>query len=152
MNDSNDTNGSEVQGEKVFALFLRQPYANDLSTGFKSIEIRSHGTSYRGEVLVCSTPTHEYPRMQAGCSVGIAELYDIKPVAELTDEEWNKTRVPRHRRKKIAGGYAWFFRNQQRIIEYPVRNPRRKVAWIDFIRNDIFAYPTVIYVDRYTKI
>ena len=132
---------------ETFAMFIRQPYADIISTGEKSIEIRSKWTSYRGDVLICSTQKHDYPNYQGGCCVGLAELYDIKPVSSLTDDEWKKTRVGRRHWNKIKDGWAWMFRNQRRIVEFPCRS-KNKIAWINFIRDDIFVYPKYVIYDR----
>ena len=144
-----ELNEERSEHGKIFALFLRQPFADDLANGRKTIEIRSKCTPYRGRVLICSTTRYSYGGrnpMMAGCSVGIAELYDIMPVSELTGEEWEHTRVPIHRRMTVKGGWAWLFRDCKRIIEYPCRS-KNKIAWVPFHEGDIFPYPQNVILD-----
>lgn len=140
-------NKEECGESMTFAVFLRQPFAGDLAGGNKCVEIRKQPTSYRGDVLICSTPKHEYPGMRAGCCVGVAELYDVVPVEELTEEEWNKSRVRKSRRQGVKGGYALMFRNCRKVIEYPVRGLSSKIGWIPFCRDDLFVYPRYVKYD-----
>src|SRR5713101_4878638 len=63
---------------KVKALLLKQPYANWVASGRKTIETRSWATKYRGDLLVCSSQSGEgEPKGLALCLV---ELYDIRPM------------------------------------------------------------------------
>ena len=94
------------------ALTVKQPYANDLVTaaykdengvvyGRKSIEVRSKKTSYRGDVLICSSAKPVYPGMESGVTLGLVELYDVKPIKEFTPEDWENTRIPKEKRAKM---------------------------------------------------
>lgn len=132
---------------RTFALTVRQPYAQMLSTGERCVEIRSKRTQYRGDILVCSTQRYAYRGMEAGCVCGVVELWACKPVAELTETEWAHTRIPVGRRSSIRHGWAWMFRNARRVVEYPVHTPR-KACRIDFNRDDLYTYPKVLYVDK----
>lgn len=133
---------------RALALFIRQPFATALSDGTKSIEIRSKFTAIRGNILICSTLLYDYPKAQGGCTIGIAELYDVKPVGELTDEEWEQTRVKD--RSKVKGGYAWFFRNQSRVIEFPAYS-KNKIGYININLDDIYKYPKYVIYDKDIK-
>lgn len=145
QDNTQELNEGGKQG-RMFALFLRQPFANDLASGNKTIEIRSKTTRYRGQMLICSTQKWWYKDMMPACCVGIAELYDIKPLSQLTLDDWRQTRVPVSRRKDIKGGFAWFFRDCKRIVEFPASS-KNKIAFIDFNKGDIFPYPENVKLD-----
>jgi hypothetical protein len=58
------------------ALCLRQPWANLITTGQKTIETRKWSTNYRGEILLC---TSRKPEIEPyGKAVAIATLYHIE--------------------------------------------------------------------------
>lgn len=137
---------TDEQG-RVFSLFVRQPFAQELATETKRIEIRDRRTKMRGDILLCSTQKYDYPNAQGGCSVAIVELYDIKPVGELTDEEWAQTRITKSKRRRIKAGWAWIFRDARRIIEFPVRS-KNKITYIHFNLDDIFIYPKYVVWDK----
>lgn len=116
---------------RVQCLALRQPFASDfvrvgsrdaggVEYGVKSVEVRGRDTVYRGDVLVCSTRSPRYPGMESGAMLGLAELYETKPVAVFTPEDWDRTRIPKGKRAEIAKGYGWFFRRPRRVVEMPV--------------------------------
>lgn len=132
---------------RVFSLFVRQPFTTELAMGRKTIEIRSHRTKIRGDILLCSTQTYDYDNAQGGCSVGILHLLEIKSVSELTDKEWEQTRIPKTKRSRITKGWAWIFTNPRRVIEYPVRS-KNKIAYIKFNLDDIFIYPKYVVLDK----
>lgn len=138
---------------RMLTLCVRQPYASDLATGRKAIEIFSRTTDKRGDVLICSTSKFEYIDMMRSATIGIAELYDIKPVSELTQEEWSRTRVKTSMWGKLDKGYAWMFRNARRIVEHPVIRPVRGISYTHNISEDnIFIYPKYVIYDKYMPI
>lgn len=116
---------------RVQCLALRQPFASDFvrvgsrdadgtEYGVKSVEVRGRNTAYRGDVLLCSTRSPRCPGMESGAMLGLAELYETKPVAEFTPGDWGRTRIPKGKRAEIAKGYGWFFRHPRRVVEMPV--------------------------------
>lgn len=141
---------TDEQG-RIFALFIRQPFAQMFANGQKHIEIRKENTDIRGDILLCSTKGHDYKDAQSGCSVGIVDLYDVKQVSELDSKEWEQTRIPKHRRKQIKKGFAWMFRNERRIIEFPVLQLKKKHGFIIFNIDDIFIYPKYVIYDKPAK-
>ncbi len=68
------------------ALSLKQPFANLVIEGKKTIETRKWATSYRGDIVICSSkqPSFGYaqdkPIHPAGYALGIVELYHIEPM------------------------------------------------------------------------
>ena len=59
-------------------LSLQQPWANLIADGSKTIETRTWGTSYRGELVIVSSMK---PAIEpAGCAVCICRLVDCRPM------------------------------------------------------------------------
>ena len=83
------------------AISLKQPWANLVAEGKKTIETRKWTTRYRGDLVICSSQTPKIkPYGEAICTV---ELYDIKPM------------VKEHEKDACCevydGAYSWFLRN-----------------------------------------
>lgn len=131
---------------RVLTLSVRQPFASALCDGLKGIEIVRCRTDVRGNVLIVSTPLPDFPDRQGGCTVGIAELYDIKHVSELTDAEWEQTRVTD--KGSVRGGYAWFFHAVGRVIEFPVLPSKHRVGYRYIDVDNIILYPKYVYYDK----
>ena len=140
------------------ALTVKQPYANDLVTaaykdengviyGRKSIEVRSKNTSYRGDVLICSSANPVYPGMESGVTLGLVELYDVKPIEDFTKEDWENTRIPKDKRAKITKGFGWLMRNPRRVVEMPIKG-QLGIYNLIYTKDVIFEYPKVIVVDK----
>ena len=140
------------------ALTVKQPYANDLVTaaykdendvvyGRKSIEVRSKKTSYRGDVLICSSAKPVYPGMESGVTLGLVELYDVKPIKEFTPEDWENTRIPKEKRAKITKGYGWLMRNPRRVIEFPIKG-QLGIYNLVYTKDCILPYPVAMVMDK----
>jgi ASCH domain len=66
------------------ALSIKQPWANLIRGGHKTIETRGWRTSYRGDLLLCASAT---PRIAPfGCTICLAELVDCRP---MRADEWD---------------------------------------------------------------
>jgi hypothetical protein len=144
--------------EKYRALSVKQPFADDLvniayeddagnSYGYKSIEVRSRCTSYRGKLLICSSQSPKIPNMQSGCALGFVEVYGVKRVEDFTDEDWDKTRIPHARRSEIKSGWGWLVRNPKRVVELPIKG-QLGIFNIVFEKGDIVEYPQFCKVDK----
>lgn len=140
------------------ALTVKQPYANDLVTaaykdendvifGAKSIEVRNKNTSYRGDVLICSSASPVYPGMESGVTLGLVELYGVKPISEFTPEDWENTRIPQEKRKNIKKGFGWLMRNPRRVIEMPIKG-QLGIYNLVYTKGEIIEYPRAIVVDK----
>jgi|SRR3989344_3260527 len=91
------------------ALSLKQPYANLVATGKKTIETRKWTTKYRGDLLIYSSKVPDiYP---AGHALCVVELYDIKPIRKQ-DEKAACIKL-------YTGVYAWLLRNL-RVLPKPI--------------------------------
>jgi len=83
------------------ALSVKQPWANLIANGEKTLEIRDWTTPYRGEIIICSSKSPNiYPTGVQLCSV---ELYDIQP---MKPEDTQKAQFPY--KKNL---YSWYIRN-----------------------------------------
>lgn len=140
------------------ALTVKQPYANDLVTaaykdengvvyGRKSIEVRNKKTSYRGDVLICSSANPVYPGMESGVTLGLVELYDIKPIKDFTPEDWENTRIPKEKREKITRGFGWLMRNPRRVIEMPIKG-QLGIYNLVYTKGEIIEYPIQVVIDK----
>ncbi len=62
------------------ALSVKQPAANKIASGEKTIELRTWPTKYRGPVLILSSKS---PNIEpAGCALAIVDLVDCLPMRE----------------------------------------------------------------------
>jgi hypothetical protein len=87
-------------------LSIKQPWANMIVDGQKTIELRSWSTPYRGQLLIHSS---KRPNIEpAGCILAVCDLVDCRPMVP-GDEE-------------ASGGcpwqpetWSWVLRDVQRI-------------------------------------
>ncbi|KKU92197.1 MAG: hypothetical protein UY21_C0004G0032 [Microgenomates group bacterium GW2011_GWA1_48_10] len=94
------------------ALCLKQPYANWVASGKKTIETRRWKTDYRGDILICSSKTVDIP--PAGFALCLVELVDIIPM-EKKHEKAAGIEV-------YDGAYAWMLRNLRPLKSiFPVK-------------------------------
>ena len=83
------------------AISLKQPWANLVASGKKTIETRKWTTDYRGDLVICSSKKPDiHP---AGCALCIVELYRIEP--RKKDHEKQACI------KVYPGAYSWFLKN-----------------------------------------
>lgn len=97
---------------KYVALSVKQPWANLIASGRKTLEIRSWSTSYRGPLLVCSSRVPKIePYGQAVCLVDLVDIIDFRPedLAKSCLNEW------------IPGKLAWVLKDARPVIGFPVK-------------------------------
>lgn len=153
----NNKNYNAFQHDRWRALTVKQPYAHDLTTvaykhegvtyGVKTIEVRSKTTNYRGDIMVCSSANPIIPGLGSGVTLGLVELYDIKPVEDFTAEDWENTRIPLEKRKTITKGYGWLMRNPRRVIEFPIKG-QLGIYNLVYTKGIITEYPRTIVLDK----
>lgn len=144
--------------DRYKALTVKQPYATRLVTpayrdeqgvvfAEKSIEVRTKQTSYRGDLLVCSSKSPVVPGMLSGVTIGLVELYDVKPVEEFTEQDWIDTGIPENERATFSHGFGYMLRNPRRVVEMPCKG---QLGIYNFVtpKGDITEYPTVCRIDR----
>ena len=92
------------------ALSFKQPWANLIASGKKTIETRSWGTDYRGEILIVSA---KRPKIApAGFAVAVARLVECRPMT-LSDERAAMCEV-------YEDAVAWVLRDIRPLRPFPV--------------------------------
>lgn len=139
------------------ALTVKNPYATQLVTaayedngivyGEKCIEVRSKNTPYRGDLMVCSSANPVIPGYENGVTLGLVELYDVKPIKEFTPEDWENTRIPKEKRAKITNGFGWMMRNPRRVIEMPIKG-QLGIYNLVYTKDCILPYPVAMVMDK----
>jgi hypothetical protein len=87
------------------AISLKQPWANLVASGKKTIETRKWSTRYRGDLIICSSQS---PKIDPyGKALCIVELYDIEPMTKKDEKEACIKVYPKAK--------AWFLRNPRPI-------------------------------------
>jgi len=93
------------------ALSVRQPWANLIASGQKTIETRTWQTSYRGELLIVSSRRPDiYP---AGCALAIVTLVDCRPMRSI---DWIDACCDPY-----PGAFAWVICDVRKIDPIPTR-------------------------------
>jgi len=93
------------------ALSIKQPWANMIASGEKTIETRTWETKYRGHLLIVSS---KKPAIApAGHALAIVDLVDCRRMTE-DDEDAACCEI-------YPGAYAWVFAHVTRIDIFPVR-------------------------------
>ena len=92
-------------------ISVKQPWANLISNGNKTIETRTWNTNYRGELLIASSKKPDvYP---AGCVVALATLIDCRDM-ELEDEDFACCQYR-------DGLKAWVLDNIRKVRPIPIK-------------------------------
>jgi hypothetical protein len=92
-------------------LSVKQPWANIIASGQKTIETRLWATRYRGEIVIVSSLKPNIA--PAGFAMAIASLIDCRP---MTTEDEVSAKC-----EKYHGAFAWVLTNIRPIIPVPVR-------------------------------
>jgi hypothetical protein len=93
-------------------LSIHQPYADLISAGLKTIECRSWQTSYRGDILICSTKKPYFENKLHGQALCIITLENVIKM--------NKKHCKNAYIDKIYP-YAWILKNPKLIKPFPVK-------------------------------
>lgn len=87
------------------AISLKQPWANLVASGKKTIETRKWVTKYRGDLVICSS---QNPKIEPyGKALCIVELYDVRA---MTKKDEVKACI-----KLYPKAQAWLLRNLRPI-------------------------------------
>jgi len=97
------------------ALSVKQPWANLIASGEKTIETRTWGTGYRGDLLIVSG---KMPMIApAGYALAIVRLVDCRPMTEKDQIDACCSIYP--------NAVAWVFENIRPITPFPVQGKQR---------------------------
>lgn len=100
-----------MDGIMIKALSVKQPSANMIASGQKTIETRTWPTDYRGDLLIVSS--RKPPIAPAGCAVAIATVVDCRRMTRA-DERAARCAI-------YPGAYAWVLGNVRPLKPFPVR-------------------------------
>jgi predicted transcriptional regulator len=109
-------------------LSLKQPYAELLISGKKTIELRNWNTSFRGKFLVHASKNIDkdlgidYNKVTRGAIIGSAVLYDVKQYRNKLDLELDKNKHLADIKKFGFRRYGFMIKNAHRFrrsIPYP---------------------------------
>lgn len=108
------------------ALSLKQPFAELVISGKKTIELRKWNTKYRGEFLVHASkqPDKEamkkigYTELPLGAIIGRAEIISVKKYENEAEFEEDKDK---HLTTKGNGKYGFILRNAKRTKPTPAK-------------------------------
>jgi len=96
---------------QIKAISVKQPWANTIATGKKTIETRTWKTSYRGPILIVSS---RKPAIEpAGCALAIADLVDCRPMVKADER---KACIGLY-----SGAYSWILENIRSVTPFPVK-------------------------------
>ena len=105
-----------MEGIKMKAISLKNPWAGWVYHGRKTIETRKWKTNYRGDLLICCSKTFDKNVPEGkynpecyitGKAICVVELYDI---VKMTEEHQMKAMC-----KIYDGAFAWRLRNVRKI-------------------------------------
>jgi len=93
------------------ALSIKNPWADMIASGQKTIETRVWQTNHRGPLLICATK--QPPGETSGMAVAVADLVDCRP---MTKEDGVAACIGLY-----SGAFAWVLSNVRKIKPFPVR-------------------------------
>ena len=93
------------------AISIKQPWANLIASGQKTIETREWSTRYRGQILLVSSKT---PKIEpAGYAVAVADLVDCRAMTKADEDAAQCSIYP--------NAFAWVLKNIRAIEPFPVK-------------------------------
>jgi predicted transcriptional regulator len=106
-------------------LSLKQPYAELLASGKKTIELRNWNTAFRGKFLVHASKNIDkdtseslgidYSRLVRGAIIGTAVLYDVKQYTNETELELDRNKHLADIKKFGFCRYGFVIKNGHRL-------------------------------------
>jgi len=107
-------------------LSLKQPFAELVVSGKKTIELRKWNTHYRGEFLIHASLNPDknamkkfgYEKLPTGCIVGKSEIYDVKHYENKEQFEADKNK---HLADNSWGNNGFLLRNSSRLKNIPAK-------------------------------
>jgi len=104
------------------AISVKQPWANFIADGEKTIETRTWSTNYRGSLLIVSSKNPDlenFPEMEVegngpyGYAVAVADLVDCRPMEPEDAEDAGC--------ECYENAVAWVLENIKKIEPFPVK-------------------------------
>ena len=95
---------------KIKALVVKQPWADLIAAGFKTIETRTWTIKHRGPVLIVVARSPKAPN--SGQAICMVDLYGCRPMTARDEERACLEVYPR--------ANSWLIRNVRDITPFPV--------------------------------
>lgn len=97
------------------ALSVKNPWAELIAAGQKTLEVRGRPTHYRGPLLICSskTPVCGYERYPGGVAVCVVDVIGSRPMHPSDVADAGCAFEP--------GRHVWILANPRRVRPVPVR-------------------------------
>jgi hypothetical protein len=93
------------------ALSVKQPWANMIASGQKTIETRKWATEFRGDLLIVSSKS---PNISpAGCAVALVRVVDCRPMTRADEVAACCAIYP--------GAFAWVLEDIRAIPPAPIK-------------------------------
>ena len=120
------------------ALSLKQPFAELVVSGKKTIELRKWNTHFRGEFFVHASQNVDkkamkrfgYESLPTGCIVGKSNVYDVKHYRNKQEFDRDKDK---HLAGRVWGNNGFMLKDSERIEEIPYKG---KLGFWDFELNN----------------
>ena len=120
-------------------LSIKQPYAELIVSGKKTIELRNWNTDFRGEFLVHASKNPDesamklfgFSNLQTGCIIGKVTLADVKKYNSEIESNRDKDL---HLASSSWGKYGFILKNPKRISPIQARG---KLGFWNFSNNHI---------------
>ncbi|MBQ7585450.1 MAG: ASCH domain-containing protein [Desulfovibrionaceae bacterium] len=107
------------------ALSVRQPWASLIALNYKTVELRSWKTKYRGELLICSSlgdlilKNKTQDLVPGGFALALVELYEVRKT--IKEDLQNSLMPAATSFSDIENDYAWLLRNVREIHPFQVK-------------------------------
>ena len=97
------------------AISVQNPWAHLIWAGEKTIEVRSWNTSYRGDLLICSSAAPKVPGMISGYALCLVSLDDVALFTQQDLDAACMDEMP------DDNAYAWHLSNVRMVKPVPVK-------------------------------
>lgn len=99
------------------ALSVRQPYAEHIASGRKSVEVRTWITHYRGPLVIVAS-ARACGNLPAGVTVCVVDLLDIRrPI----DSDYAAACLPDDCDLYDERDWCWILGNPRRVVQVPTK-------------------------------
>lgn len=92
---------------RIRAISLHQPWASYIANGFKTIEIRTWETGFKGNIVICSTKKPKIEGLPCGMALAVVEIYGCRRMLNRDEEAAMCKYKP--------GLWSWLLRNIRKL-------------------------------------
>jgi hypothetical protein len=130
------------------AIRVKEPYAEAIRDGEQKIIVLPSFSPYRGDVVIIEQGTGvdgtgETSLKKGGLqAICIVEVYDVRKVDDLDDEQKMLTGYPSSAWDKMYG-YGYIVRNPRPLIEWPILKAGMNLFTLIMDKDDLNEYPQI---------